>query len=258
MFTLYCDDSGTHAQSDIAVAACYISTVSQWQDFKRNWEEVNKREEFGVFHMADFVAKKEQFAEPQWNNQKKRDRTLRALINIIKTRAKAGFAAVVVKSAYDDLIVNGALREKFGDNHYAFAVRICTAMIDKWRKKYGYKQPIQYVFDRMSKGKTDINAIFNTLLLGGKDALDRYGVYKDCWFFADKEQIVQLQAADIWAWENYRYMVDCFMPGRIQRLKPKPPRRSYLALISSPVDVKYHVRHTLEELVKRASPPGTA
>jgi hypothetical protein len=58
MFTLYCDDSGTHAQSDVAIAGCYISTVEQWQEFRRNWDEINAREDFGVFHMADFVAKK--------------------------------------------------------------------------------------------------------------------------------------------------------------------------------------------------------
>jgi hypothetical protein len=42
-------------------AACYISTVEQWTEFKRNWKEVDDRERFGVFHMADFVGRKKQF-----------------------------------------------------------------------------------------------------------------------------------------------------------------------------------------------------
>ena len=102
MFTLYCDDSGTHPKSDVAVAACYVSTVEQWTDCKRNWDEANARENFGVFHMADFVAKQKQFSAPEWSDQRKRDRTIQALINIIKTRAHIGFAAVVEKSAYDE------------------------------------------------------------------------------------------------------------------------------------------------------------
>jgi hypothetical protein len=104
------------------------------------------------------------------------------------------------------------------------------------------------VFDRLSHGKKDINHIFEILLTGGKDALDRYGVFEGGWSFQDKAKVVQLQAADIWAWENYRYMVDCFIPGKMMRSTPKPPRRSYLTLVDSPCVVRYHVKHTLEKL----------
>jgi len=123
MFTLYCDDSGTHSKSAVAVAACYVSTVEQWTECKRNWNEADDRENFGVFHMADFVAKQEQFAAPEWSDKTKRDRTIQALINLIRTRAQIGFAAVVEKSAYDDVVLESALRHKFQDNHYAFCIR---------------------------------------------------------------------------------------------------------------------------------------
>jgi Protein of unknown function (DUF3800) len=252
MFTLYCDDSGTHPKSEVAVAACYVSTVEQWTECKRNWDEANQREHFGVFHMSDFVAKQEQFAAPEWENQAKRDRTVQLLINLIKTRATFGVAAVVDKAAYDEVIVNGHLQSKFGDNHYAYCIRICTAMVNRWREKYHYGEPIQWVFDRLSKGKGDIDAMFNTLLSGGEDAMKRYGIYKDCWSFQDKAQVTQLQAADIWAWENYKYSVDSFFPRHNGR-PYKPPRKSYLALNDSPCMVKYHVRESLQELVKQVS-----
>jgi hypothetical protein len=251
MFTLYCDDSGTHSQSDIAVAACYISSVEQWAEFKRNWDEVNAREHFGVFHMADFVGRQQQFSTPEWNEQSKRDRTMKALVNIIKTRTRIGFSGVVVKSAYDEVIIGGELREKYGDNHYAFVVRLCTTLVDRWRQKYGYIAPVQYVFDRLSKGKGEINALFEKLLLGETDAARRYGVSKDCWSFQDKSQVIQLQAADIWAWENYRYMRDCVLP-----VIKRSPRLSYLELRNSPVQVRYHHRESLKELVRRAGQQG--
>jgi len=54
--------------------------VEQWQEFKRNWESINQREKFGTFHMADFVAQREQFAEAEWQDQQKRDRTINALL----------------------------------------------------------------------------------------------------------------------------------------------------------------------------------
>jgi hypothetical protein len=97
MITLYCDDSGTHVNSIVAVAGCYLSTVEQWAEFQSNWDAANQREHFGVFHMADFNAKQKQFSNPEWSNSHKRDRTIRSLINIIKTRARFGIACAVVK-----------------------------------------------------------------------------------------------------------------------------------------------------------------
>ena len=156
-FTLYCDDSGTHASSDVAVAGCYIATVEQWRELKRNWEEVDKKEDFGVFHMADFVARREQFASPEWQDDAKRDRTLKKLVNVINTRATYAIAAAVVKSAYDEIVPED-IRHRLGKNHYTFAIRMCIAFIEKWRAKHGYSEPMQYVFDRLSKGKGDIEA----------------------------------------------------------------------------------------------------
>lgn len=147
------------------------------------------------------------------------------------------------------MIVGKRLQEKFGDNHYAFVVRLCTTLVDRWRQKYKYDAPVQYVFDRLSKGRGEINALFEKLLMGEKDAVKRYGVYKDCWSFQDKAQVIQLQAADIWAWENYRYMRDCVIPVGIKNT----PRRSYLELRDSPTEVRHHMRESLEELARRAN-----
>ena len=71
LFTLYCDDSGTHAASNIAVAGALIASVEQWHSFAKAWNEVNEREHFGVFHMADFENRQAQFAEKEWEDEEK-------------------------------------------------------------------------------------------------------------------------------------------------------------------------------------------
>jgi hypothetical protein len=250
IFTLYCDDSGTHKGSDIAVAGYYVATVEQWEHFKRNWEEVNQREHFGIFRMADFVARQKQFAAPESQDEAKRDRTIRALISAIKIRAQIGFSAAMMKSAFDEVITE-EIRERFGDNHYALAIRLCVGLVNQWRDKFGYREPIQYVFDRQSEGKGDIDEMFRIYVSGKDDALQRYGIYADCWSFQDKAQVVQLQAADIWAYENFRYMRDCHIPEDSTKLK-KPPRHSYTALRKSPVQVRYHGKRSLEELASHS------
>jgi hypothetical protein len=73
MFQVYFDDSGTDAKSEIAIAACYISTKRGWEAFVEGWDQARWEEGFEVFHMADFVARPEHGHKPfcTWNNSKK-------------------------------------------------------------------------------------------------------------------------------------------------------------------------------------------
>ena len=132
MLSLYCDDSGTHDASPFAVAACLVAPVIQWEHFVKDWEAADAAEEFGVFHMADFVARRKQFAQPKWLDQEKRERTLKRLINIITTRRKMSFYSVVEKAGYDAEVPRTMRkRYKLGNNHYSFAVRMCMAKVLK-------------------------------------------------------------------------------------------------------------------------------
>jgi hypothetical protein len=250
MFTLYCDDSGTHSTSKIAVAACLIAPADQWDRLNHDWKRANECEDFGVFHMADFVAKREQFSSPQWADQTKRDRTIRRLINIIQTRVQFAIACTVVKSAYDDVVAENIQHPFWTErkNHYTFAVRHCIGNIEQWRTAYHHREPIQYVFDRLSKGKGEINQQMELGATGGELALQAYGIQQGGWSFQDKAVVIQLQAADIWAWENYKYCLDSFLP---EPSKQKPRRKSYQALLKVPHTVRLHNKESLARVVQR-------
>jgi len=125
-------------------------------------------------------------------------------------------------------------------------------MVNRWREKHGYGEPVQYVFDRVSQGKGDIDKMFGILVSGGDDAMGRYGIYKDCWSFQDNAEVNQLQTADIWAWENYWNAVNHFFPKKIG-MRWREQRRSYLSLREAPCIVKYHVRESLKQLIEEAS-----
>ena len=245
MLTLYCDDSGTHADSDIAVAACFISPVEQWKKFAKQWKKIAQQEGFDVFHTADFNARQQQFASPEWQDNGKRNRTYRALIDTIKQRTMVGLGVAVEKAGYDQ-IVPAAIRDRIGKNHYTFALYICMGFIKKWREEARVTEPIQFVFDRVSKGKGEIDSYFETLVSGGDHARVHFGVQGKCWSFRDKAEAVQLQAADIWAYEFFRFMRDCYSSGQ------KEPRKSLLSLALSPKQfTEYHNRETLTEFVRR-------
>jgi hypothetical protein len=104
MVTVYFDDSGTHEQSEIAVAACYVSDVRRWTAYQSAWRSILM--EAGIaehgFHMADFVARAKPY--DAWSDEK-RDRVLHALLSVVKKYAYEGAIAAVVKPDYDRLVV---------------------------------------------------------------------------------------------------------------------------------------------------------
>lgn len=200
-------NSGTHAQSDIAVAACFISDVRRWGDFETKWREA--LEDYGIaqsgFHMTDFVAHEGPFDR----SDKERDGLIKRLVDIITERQDTvlgGMVSAVAKSDYDSL-VTGRLREKLGVYRYTFAIQICMAMIEEWIREWNSRgEAIRYILDQMGKCKNEINGLFDDLI--ANDLAVHFGIESSGWSFDNRRMIVQLQSSDILAWEGNKYARD--------------------------------------------------
>lgn len=160
LVTVYFDDSGTHKQSRIAVAGCFLSDVRRWGELEDKWDDVLSQAGIRVcgFHMADFEARVPPF---DWSDDK-RSQVFGDLLNLIHKYTFAGMVSAVVKRDYDALIT-GKLRKKLGQYHYTFAVQACLSMIERWSVR-NTRQPMEYVFDWMTKGKGEINALFEDVI----------------------------------------------------------------------------------------------
>jgi hypothetical protein len=201
--TVHYDDSGTHVQASTAIAACFVSTVEQWKEFERNWKEVEAEEQFCTFHMADFAANQGQFKD--WDKRKMK-RVLTRLCSLIAIRAKAGYAHSVTKKDYDEVITRG-FREYAGRFHYTFVARQCAGLVSIWRKKWEPTSSMRYVFDRMGKGKGEINAVMERAVDSSEREAKTTGIAPLIgWSFESKAAIVPLQAADIGAWTAFQMM----------------------------------------------------
>jgi hypothetical protein len=217
MFTVYFDDSGTHSSSEIAVAACYISTDKSWGRFVKAWDDARWEEGFEAFHMANFAAKPEMGHEPfcRWDNVKK-DHVYGRLAKIINDNKWIGIAAAVPTKSYD--LVPERHREYHGRTHYAFAVRACMQRIAEWRRRYSVTVPMQYIFDWTEKGLPEREEIED---IWGKGGLLRYpkweqeyGMQVDGCNFKRKETFKPLQAADILAWQMNNHVRKVMPLGR--------------------------------------------
>lgn len=227
----YFDDSGTHKQSETAVCAGYVASVEQWKEFERNWKEADNDEHFLPFHTTDCLAGRKQFIG--WDEWRKH-RVMRRLIGIINTRVRHGFISAVVKKDYDE-IVPAWIKSRSGKNHYTFCVWSCFAFISQWRQQRNMTEPFEYVFDMMGKGKGEILAAFNSFMEFNRGV--DIGAYKGGLSFQSKQNVVQLQAADMIASAAGWHMNHRVLSGRstqavpwfddIMRLKPRPRNRYF-------------------------------
>ncbi len=207
MFETYFDDSGTDNNSEIAVAACYVSAKRGWDDFVKAWDNARWEEGFEAFHMADFLAPSEQQRKPwcDWGDTKK-GHVYKRLANIVNENKRIGIAAAVPKKIWDSTPEH--IRQCYGREHYTFAVRYCLLRIAEWRKKSLISLPVRYVFDwEMEKTpkRIEISKILNTMTEYPSIA-QAIGLEADGYSFEKKKKFKPLQAVDILAWQMRCHM----------------------------------------------------
>src|SRR5579864_5178183 len=101
MFTVYCDDSGTHAQSRVAAVSGYISNVGQWNIFVNEWNLVLKEFKIKQMHRADLESFKGEFE--RWNPTR-RQALLQLLHSILKRRTKVAIGSAVITKDFEEII----------------------------------------------------------------------------------------------------------------------------------------------------------
>jgi len=169
------------------------------------------------------------------------------LVGIIKCRATCAFVSALQKSAYDELVPPKMKADRaMGVNHYTFAVRMCLGRVIRWRLRYGHREQLRYVFDRLSKGKGEIDAVFERSLSDSSEgALADVGIVRGGWSFEDKSKFIPIQAADLLAWEALHFMKKFSIYN--DQFKP---RRSYMELTQIPGMHKYYDGPSLTNLVE--------
>lgn len=245
---VYFDDSGTDAQTPVAVAACYVAQKNQWDEFVTNWDEAGRQEGFEMFHMAEFVAKPEMKHEPfcYWDNKKK-DRVYARLASIINTRVRKGFAIAVPKQPFDECIFDEF--KEFAENHYVFAVKSVLGAIETWRRQFSISNPMQYVFESGTLGEDQLRRVWKDCLLYPENA-QRYGIVPDGVQFQSKKLFKPLQAADILAWQVQNFMRRIVMSGH----GPNNRRRAHKGFLmlrdNRPMDIRFYSRAQMQKAME--------
>jgi hypothetical protein len=199
---VYIDDSGTHPDSRVTVAAGWIALRKNWLEFCRDWHKAKAAESFECFHMADCLASDSDTEFKDWDLAKK-ERVLPNLVQLIRKHAVKGFGMAVRRSDYSRA-VRGVLRRRvYSDSHYTWVVRTVIGQIEQWRRAHPkYQVATDYVFDWMEEAdprRPEIEAIFKAAETQS-DSLHRYGISVNCMDFRHRCDVPPLQAADIASW----------------------------------------------------------
>jgi Protein of unknown function (DUF3800) len=235
MLVAYFDDSGTHDASEIVVMGGLIGTEAQWAVFERAWKDKLKEPLPGKpplrrFHMHDCEGEHGEFAK---YSRAERDAVTHDFRQIIIDAKMHGNATAVSRPDWDRLIVPPLLY-LFGDAE-RWCFNACVSWAIKWAEHGSPDKLVRLVFDERphrTKLHEAVAVMHQRFYNGDLPNLPKLvGAY-----FLRSELVVPLQAADMVAWETYRYALEHIRGGGEARprahLKARP-RAHLKALIAS-------------------------
>lgn len=216
MLTAYFDESYNHRTKEkpneplVATVACWLSTVELWKKFDKRWRRA--LQEFGIdhFHMKDYEAR--QGASKIWSNTE-RVKRLKELHRIMKDQTVYGCSISINREDYENQILSQKeFARHFGKSWYAYGVRGCIKQLNVWCDQSGYRtDSICYVFGAFPKQGGELDRLFRELM----DAPPLRARYRltGTWSKADMKEVVQVQAADIIAYELNKRAVNSVGSG---------------------------------------------
>ena len=214
MLTAYFDESYNHQTPKtpndplVYTVGCWISTVEQWKKFAKKWKSALRSAEIDYFHMKDYETR---HGDYEFWTDAKRIGVLKRLHRAIKDHVLHGITVGVNCADYDKTI-KPQLRYSFGKTYYGFDVQICLRRISEWCDEQNIHEPIHYVFADLAKQGGDLDSIFRTI--AKKPELREAYRCNGMWTKGIMKDVVQLQAADISAYELNKRAVNYLSEGK--------------------------------------------
>ena len=189
----------------------YLGTAPDWYELGRRWQSALKAEGLATegFHMSKCEAK-----GPPYNMMDRhvRDCLQRRFIDIIKDTPLLGYASAIELEYYDEIIDDiKSIRKGFYKPYYlafqATVERMSMVLEDAGLPR---DECIAFVFDQHQEYQDKAKELYDSVKCSETlTYLHRLGSLT----FDSRLSQLQLQAADIWAYESMRYIRDVKIKG---------------------------------------------
>ncbi len=224
MLTAYFDESGTHKQSPAIAISGYIASVEEWERFDGAWTAMLRDERLSMMHWTDLENRKGAFKG--WTKERQLALQNRA-IAIIRETVRCGFSTAVLVNDYY-LIAQGS-PETAHQGACAFAFADNLKLVGMWIEANSISEPINYVIEHGGGYGGELQPALHHIPLAELRTQFRVSSLKSI-SYAEKKDVSPLQAADILAYESYKYVIN----GRVDGAKRLPTREPLNALLLSP------------------------
>jgi hypothetical protein len=191
------DDAGKWQDRDFICLCGYLSEGPKWEEFTQSWNAVLSRHGMPHLHMATFY---HEAKVNGWSNTKAND-VLLELAAIVRKQALIGFAVGLDAKYYRSLPKekkNGITKP-----HVACLQRILRMIRDRLRDE-NYLGRITFTLDEEEGSAVELYRD----IIGLRRSRPDLGHYIGAVCFADDRYLVPLQAADLFANLNYRWLRD--------------------------------------------------
>jgi len=214
MLASYFDESGTHDRSDVMVVAGLVSPVSQWDRLVASWERVLDKHNLPAFHTVDCAHGVNAFEG--WSRAERSSLYKKLISLTTKHVLWRGWSAVLVPD-YLQFFEGDENKENARKLMFSMCSLSCAVAIREISAGGGAAIP--YMFERGGLG----GGVAADLLdrLSSVAPIYRIGTVS----FGTRHEVVQLQAADIHAYEIHKYFAEQLRP------EPRSIRRSFKELL---------------------------
>ncbi len=186
----YFDESGTHAGSAVVCLAGFILDSEAAEQMEIAWVEMLQVYGLPFFHMVDCAHGSGYFKKL---SEQERVAAQTRAIELMRTYITRCFVVSVVP----EVIAQVAPSSPLLGSPYSICAHCCLLFPGMWADANNYNGKINYLFESGHRSQSEANAIMNKVF-SFEELVEnyRYNSHK----FADKRELILLQAADIIAW----------------------------------------------------------
>jgi hypothetical protein len=243
MFTCYFDESGGADHGFITVCG-WVASVERWQRFDVEWKSMLAAYDVPYFHLKELAHFRGPYSKWRGPRVEERDAFFKESSRIICETVEHGFLCAVYYEHFRKVNERFQLKEH-QRSPYALAGRFCIAGANAWMEAQGRSlREIDYVFE---DGGPDVGGLAE-LAKRSKLKIPKFGPSRES---ADQAAMIQLQAADYFAYEIRKAIVD--HPDKFT--KPEEFRKSFQALFGCDVDQGNYGEQELLNLCEGAQIP---
>lgn len=195
---VWLDDSGTHEGSDVVCLGGFIASHDRWRRLTPEWRGV-----LDVFGVPYFDSNKlHHFKKPYagWN-EGKRTAFIHQLHEVVHRHMSAPVMSAVDVATHREAARDRETRKIIG-SPIGLTMRAILFNVRKWARDRSYSGPVTYFIDGGMKARGEISTLLGRLRKD-KEKADAFHV--GALVEHSVRERVELQAADMHAYEAYRY-----------------------------------------------------